>query len=140
MNRAPALGWAFPAWSKLWRLAGADHLHVNGLANKFSEDDASVIISARSLGEPLFEDHPMAAMPVFSSGQTVRQAASTWQALKSTDLIHAAGGGILAHPAGMAAGVQAFRDAWDAATAGIDAEVYAKDHPALKAALASYPG
>ncbi len=140
MNRAPALGWAFPAWSKLWRLAGADHLHVNGLANKFSEDDASVITSARSLGEPLFKDHAMAAMPVFSSGQTVRQAASTWQALHSPDLIHAAGGGILAHPDGMAAGVQAFREAWDAAMAGIDAEVYAKDHPALKAALASYQG
>lgn len=140
LTRSPALGWAFPAWSKLWRLAGADHLHVNGIANKFSEDDSSVIASARSLGDPLFETRAMAAMPVFSSGQTVRQAASTWAALGSPDLIHAAGGGIVAHPNGMAAGVTAFREAWEAAMAGIAVDVYAKEHPALRAALAAYPG
>jgi ribulose 1,5-bisphosphate carboxylase large subunit-like protein len=27
------------AWQKLWRLAGVDHMHVNGIANKFQEDD-----------------------------------------------------------------------------------------------------
>ena len=43
------LGWSYPAWSKLWRLAGADHMHVNGLRNKFSEPDDSVIQSAKSL-------------------------------------------------------------------------------------------
>ena len=31
---------------KLWRLAGADHMHVNGLRNKFCEPDDSVIASA----------------------------------------------------------------------------------------------
>ena len=138
LSRAPLLGWDFPAWSKLWRLAGVDHMHVNGLANKFSEPDASVIASARSLSDPLFADRPMRAMPVFSSGQTVRQAAGTWAALKSPDLIHAAGGGIIAHPGGIAAGVTAFRESWDAAMAGIPAETYAADHPALKAALAAY--
>lgn len=138
LSRAPLLGWDFPAWSKLWRLAGADHMHVNGLANKFSESDASVIASARSLGEPLFAQSPMRAMPVFSSGQTVHQAAGTWAALQSPDLIHAAGGGIIAHPGGIAAGVTALREAWDAARAGLPAEVHAKDHPALAAALKAY--
>lgn len=138
LSRAPMLGWAFPAWSKLWRLAGVDHLHVNGLANKFSEADASVIASARSLGDPLFAQHAMAVMPVFSSGQTVRQAAPTFAVLRSTDLIHAAGGGIVAHPNGMAAGVMAFREAWDAAIAGIPVDDHAKDHPALRAALKAY--
>lgn len=140
LSRAPLLGWDFPAWSKLWRLAGADHMHVNGLANKFSEADESVIASARSLDDPLFADKPLRAMPVFSSGQTVHQAAGTWAALKSPDLIHAAGGGIVGHPDGIAAGVTAFRDAWDAAMAGIPAAEYAKDHPALAAALKAYAG
>jgi ribulose-bisphosphate carboxylase large chain len=138
LSRSPALGWAFPAWSKLWRLAGVDHLHVNGIANKFSEPDTSVITSARSLGEPMFVQNAMAAMPVFSSGQTVHQVAPTWEALRSSDLIHAAGGGIVAHPDGMAAGVMAFRQAWDAAMAGIPVDIYARDHPALRAALAAY--
>ncbi len=138
LSRSPALGWSYPAWSKLWRLAGADHLHVNGLANKFAEADDSVIASARSLSDPLFAHAPMAAMPVFSSGQTVRQAAGTYAALGSTDLIHAAGGGILAHPGGVSAGVEAFREAWAAAMAGIPVEERAKTNTALAAALAAY--
>ncbi len=140
LYRMPMLGWSFSAWSKLWRLAGADHLHVNGIANKFSEDDASVIASARSLGSPLFRNAAMTVMPVFSSGQTIRQAAPTWAALGSPDLIHAAGGGIVAHPDGIAAGVSAFRAAWDAAMAGIPLDDHARTHPALRTALAAYPG
>lgn len=140
LSRAPLLGWDFPAWSKLWRLAGADHMHVNGLANKFSEADESVIASARSLGDPLFAEKPMRAMPVFSSGQTVHQAAGTFAALKSPDLIHAAGGGIVGHPEGIAAGVTAFRDAWDAAMVGVPAAEYAREHPALAVALKAYAG
>ncbi len=138
LSRSPALGWSYPAWSKLWRLAGADHLHVNGLANKFAEPDDSVIASARSLSDPLFDHTPMAAMPVFSSGQTVRQAAGTYAALGSADLIHAAGGGILAHPGGVAAGVEAFREAWAAAVSGVAIEEQARTSPALAAALAAY--
>ena len=139
LTRAPALGWAFPAWSKLWRLAGCDHMHVNGLANKFTESDDSVIRSAKSLMSPLFADDPMRAMPVFSSGQTIRQAAGTWAALQNPDLIHTAGGGIMAHPMGPAAGAMALREAWAAAMAGETIEDHARHSPALAAALDTFP-
>jgi len=138
LTREPMLGWSYPAWSKLWRLAGADHMHVNGLDNKFTEADDSVIASARSLNEPLFEQAPMQAVPVFSSGQTIRQAAGTLKAVGTPDLIVTAGGGVVAHPDGISAGVTAMRDAWDAAMAGSDLETYAKDHPALASALTVY--
>jgi len=138
LTRAPALGWDYPAWSKLWRLAGADHMHVNGIANKFTEADESVIASARSLAEPLFETDPMRAVPVFSSGQTVHQARATLEAARSPDLIVTAGGGVVAHPDGVSAGVEAMRAAYDAASAGIDPATYAKDHPALKVALEAF--
>ena len=118
LSRHPLLGWEYPAWSKLWRLAGADHMHVNGLRNKFSEPDESVIRSAKSLLAPMFSDKPCIAMPVFSSGQTAAQAGDTWRALGSADLIHAAGGGIMAHPDGAAGGVASLRAAWVAAMAG----------------------
>ncbi len=117
LSRAPLLGWSYVAWSKIWRLAGVDHMHVNGLANKFSEPDDSVIESARSCLVPLFAAKPCLVMPVFSSGQTVAQVPATWAALRSTDLIYAAGGGILAHADGPAAGVAALRAAWAAAVA-----------------------
>jgi ribulose-bisphosphate carboxylase large chain len=135
LSRHPALGWSYVAWQKVWRLAGADHLHVNGLANKFSEDDVSVIQSARACLTPLFAAKPCLAMPVFSSGQTVRQVPGTYAALGSTDLIFAAGGGIMAHPNGPAAGVAALREAWDATIAGVPLADRAREHRALARAL-----
>lgn len=140
LSRHPLLGFSFTAWHKIWRLAGADHIHVNGLANKFSEDDDSVIASARACLAPLFPDKPCPIMPVFSSGQTVRQAPGTWQALGSTDLIFAAGGGIMAHPAGPAAGVAALREAWEAAVSGTPLADHARTRPALAQALKAYQG
>jgi ribulose-bisphosphate carboxylase large chain len=135
LTRSPALGWDYAPWQQIWRLAGADHLHVNGLRNKFSEPDASVIAAARAVQAPLFAHAPMAAMPVFSSGQTGLQAPGTYAALGNADLIHAAGGGIFGHPGGIAAGVTAFRQAWGAAMAGTSLEELAKTQPELRAAL-----
>ena len=138
LTRDPLLGWSYPAWSKLWRLAGADHMHVNGLDNKFTESNDSVIASARSLLDPLFKSAAMRTVPVFSSGQTIRQAAATLDAAGSPDLLVTAGGGIVAHPDGVASGVMAMRQAYDAAMKMIDVKSYAKDHPALAAALDAY--
>jgi ribulose-bisphosphate carboxylase large chain len=135
LSRHPALGFDYVAWQKFWRLAGADHMHVNGLANKFSESDDSVIASAQACLSPMFESKPCVAMPVFSSGQTARQAAGTYTALGSVDLIHAAGGGIVAHPDGPQGGVAALRESWDAALVGIPVATYALTHPSLAAAL-----
>ena len=135
LSRHPMLGWSFVAWHKIWRLAGADHMHVNGLANKFSEPDGSVIESARACLSPLFPTKPCTTMPIFSSGQGVKQVPGTYAAVNSTDLIVTAGGGILAHPKGPGAGVSAMRDAWDAALRGIPQAEYALTHPALRDAL-----
>jgi ribulose-bisphosphate carboxylase large chain len=135
LNRSPVLGWDYAPWQQLWRLAGADHLHVNGLGNKFSETDASVIASAIAVQQPLWADSPMQGMPVFSSGQTGLVAAATYAALGNTDLIFAAGGGIFGHPGGVLQGVNALRQSWDAAVKAIPIKEYAKAHPALDKAL-----
>lgn len=44
-NRHPLLGIEFQAYQKLWRLAGVDQIHVNGIQNKFWETDDSVVRS-----------------------------------------------------------------------------------------------
>jgi ribulose-bisphosphate carboxylase large chain len=139
-GRSPAIGMSFIAFQKLWRLAGIDHTHVNGLKNKFCEPDESVIQSARACLTPMFPP-PYASceiMPVFSSGQSARQAADTYRELGSTDLIFAAGGGILAHPQGPAAGVRSLQQAWEAAVAGIPVAEFAADHGELRAALEKF--
>ena len=139
LSRHPLLGWSNVAWQKIWRLAGADHMHVNGLQSKFTESDESVIASARACLTPLFDGKPCTVMPVFSSGQSAKQAPGTYAGLGSTDLIVTAGGGIVAHPGGTAAGVAALREAWDAAVAGIPLADYASNHPALAQALEIAP-
>ena len=71
-------------------------------------------------------------------GQWAGQAADTYAALGSVDLIYACGGGIMAHPGGVAAGVASIRQAWDAAVAGVPAADYARDHAELRQALAAF--
>ena len=135
-TRDAALGFGFEAYQKLWRLAGVDHLHVNGIRSKFWEPDESVIRSARACVAPFAGVAPL--MPVFSSGQWAGQAPDLYAQLRSTDLMHLAGGGIIGHPDGIAAGVASMRESWEAAVAGIGLETYAQTHPALRAALAHF--
>ena len=140
LGRSPAIGVSFVAWQKLWRLAGVDHIHVNGLDNKFCESNESVVASARECLTPMFAPPARGCevMPVFSSGQTALQVPATWRALGSPDLIHACGGGIAGHPGGAAAGVRSLRQAWEAAIAGIALEQYAREHRELAEALSAF--
>lgn len=135
LTRASSLGWSYIAWQKLWRLAGADHMHVNGIDNKFSEDNGSVIDSARECLKPMTASKPCLVMPVFSSGQTVRQAHDSYVGLASDDAIVTAGGGIIGHPQGPAAGVQALREAWQAAMTGVDLDHAAAHSKVLRLAM-----
>jgi len=135
LSRSPALGWDYAPWQKIWRLAGADHLHVNGLRNKFSEADESVIAAAKAVLAPVMPEAAMPAMPVFSSGQTGLQVEDTYRALGTTDLIHTAGGGIFGHPAGVSAGVEALREAWVAAVNHIPLARHAATSSALRQAM-----
>lgn len=135
LSRHPYLGWSYTAWHKIWRLAGADHMHVNGLSNKFSEPDDSVIQSAKACLTPLFPNMPCLSMPVFSSGQTARVVEATYHALKSPDLIFAAGGGILGHPNGLSAGVRSIKLAWELALSGHSVQEAAQHDKDLKIAL-----
>lgn len=136
LNRHPLLGVEFPAYQKLWRLAGVDQLHVNGLANKFWEPDDSVVrsiaacLSAEPLGRPL--------LPVVSSGQWGGQAPETWRRTRTVDLLYLAGGGIQAHPDGPAAGVESLRLWWRAAVEGLDSDAAIARYPALGKSAAKF--
>ncbi|MGH8297067.1 MAG: ribulose-bisphosphate carboxylase large subunit family protein [Steroidobacteraceae bacterium] len=140
LGRSPSIGMSFSAWQKLWRLAGIDHVHVNGLGNKFCESDESVIASARECLTPMFPPphRGCEVMPVFSSGQSARQAPDTYRALGSVDLIHACGGGIMGHPGGIGAGVRSLHQGWEAAVAGTPLADYARTHPELAQSLAAF--
>jgi ribulose-bisphosphate carboxylase large chain len=120
MTRHPLLGIDFRAYQKLWRLAGVDQLHVNGIQNKFWESDDSVVASIKACLQPMYDHQPV--LPVVSSGQWGGQAPETFRRTKTVDLLYMAGGGIMAHPMGAAAGVVALQQAWQAAVDGLSVE------------------
>ncbi len=127
LNRHPLLGIEFPAYQKLWRLAGVDQLHVNGIQNKFWESDDSVVRSIASCLDRAPLDKPV--LPVVSSGQWGGQAFETYRRTQTTDLLYMAGGGIMAHPGGPAAGVTALQQAWKGAVNGLTLEEAARQYP-----------
>lgn len=136
LTRDPLLGMAFVAYQKIWRLTGVDHLHVNGLQNKFWEPDDSVVASIAACLTPLFGGYQV--MPVISSGQWGGQAPDTYQRIGTVDVLYLAGGGVMAHPGGPSAGVRAIRQAWEAAVAGVSLDAYAADHAELRQAIAAF--
>jgi ribulose-bisphosphate carboxylase large chain len=117
LTRHPLLGINFKAYQKLWRLAGVDQLHVNGIQNKFWESDDSVVSSIEACLSPMYNHKTV--LPVVSSGQWGGQAFETYRRTKTFDLLYMAGGGIMAHPMGAAAGVKALQQAWKAAVDGV---------------------
>ncbi|MFC6489469.1 ribulose-bisphosphate carboxylase large subunit family protein [Nitratireductor sp. GCM10026969] len=137
-SRHPALGIGFGAYQALYRLAGIDHMHVHGIGGKFSDPAEEVASAARRCLQPLAADAPDekdAVLPVFSSGQWAGTMPATREAVGSADFMFLAGGGILAHPDGPAAGVKSLRQAYEAIASGVPLEAAAKRLPELKAAL-----
>jgi ribulose-bisphosphate carboxylase large chain len=175
LNRHPLLGIEFPAYQKLWRLAGVDQLHVNGIANKFWESDDSVVRSIEACLTPPFAEptptpsqegsqksqaHPakvpllggvrdglpqtiktnpdFSVLPVVSSGQWGGQACETYRRTKTVDLLYMAGGGIMAHPDGPAAGVRSLQKWWESAVEGLTLEQAAAKYPELKKSVEKF--
>ncbi len=136
LNRHPMLGINFPAYSKLWRLAGIDQLHVNGIQNKFWESDDSVVRSINSCSTTFLNQKTL--LPVISSGQWGGQAFETYQRTQTTDLLYLAGGGIMAHPSGPARGVKALKQAWESAISGYTLEETATRHKEFDESLQKF--
>ena len=188
LNRHPLLGIEFSAYQKLWRLAGVDQIHVNGIANKFWESDDSVVRSIEACLRPLFGGGEVSfqnavsgkgsghfpltpalslgereelcrglgtvvdpglnpatersggapILPVVSSGQWGGQALETFRRTRTVDLLYLAGGGIMAHPNGPAAGVSSLRKWWEAAVEGLTMEQATAKYPELKVSVEKF--
>jgi ribulose-bisphosphate carboxylase large chain len=136
MNRHPLLGIEFAAYQKLWRLAGVDQIHVNGIQNKFWESDDSVVKSIEACLKPMLGGYSV--LPVVSSGQWGGQAFETYRRTKTIDLLYMAGGGIMAHPGGLAGGVLALQQAWKAAVDGLSMAQAVRQYPEFSKAVEKF--
>ncbi|NOU96807.1 ribulose 1,5-bisphosphate carboxylase [Paenibacillus sp. LMG 31456] len=137
MSRYPYLGMSFNAYQKLCRISGVDHMHVNGLNNKFHESNASVISGVQECLTPIFSSSDT-VVPVLSSKQWAGAAPETYKTLQTMDLMNIAGGGIHGHPGGAGAGFRSLVQGWDAAMAGIPLKEHALTHVELKQALETF--
>jgi ribulose-bisphosphate carboxylase large chain len=138
MSRHPLLGMGFSAYQKICRLAGVDHLHVGGFNSKFYETNEEVGQSIIDCLTPMFGDYRV--MPAISSAQWAGSAVDIYAATRTNDVIHLAGGGIIAHPGGTAAGVRSMQQGWEAALAGVPLSKYAETREELRAAIGKFGG
>lgn len=133
LSRHPSLGIGFRAFQKLARLAGVDHLHTNGMDNKFYETNDEVRLSIEAVREPLLGGYHI--LPVLSSAQWAGTVPVVYNMVPTTDVLMVAGGGIFAHPGGPADGVASLREAWDATVSGEPLPVRAQRSRPLAEAL-----
>jgi 2,3-diketo-5-methylthiopentyl-1-phosphate enolase len=126
----------FPVLSKICRICGADMMLTPSIWSSIPV--ASVEESLRvsqTLLAPFYHIKPIWPMP----GAGVHPGAvEPMLAENGPDMIFMAGGGILGHPMGYTAGAKAFRQAIDAAMAGIPLDVASKTQPELRAALETW--
>ena len=68
----------------------------------------------------------------------IGQAFETYRRTQTTDLLYMAGGGILAHPMGAEAGVNAIQQAWKGAVDGLSLERTAQLYPEFAASVKKF--
>ena len=126
----------FPTLSKICRLCGADMMLTPSIWSSIPV--ASVEESLRvsqTLLAPFYHIKPIFPMP----GAGVHPGSvEPMLAENGPDMIFMAGGGMLGHPMGYTAGAKAFRQAIDAAMAGIPLDEASKSLPELRAALETW--
>lgn len=136
LSRHDLLGIGFTAYQKLCRLAGVDHLHVGGFDSKFYQSNAEVRQSILDCLTPMYGGYRV--VPAVSSAQWAGSAVTIHDATRTTDVLHLAGAGIMAHPYGVAGGVSSMQQGWEAALAGVPLAEYAATRPALQAAIEKF--
>ncbi|GAA2875218.1 RuBisCO large subunit C-terminal-like domain-containing protein [Nonomuraea rubra] len=136
LARHAGLGIGHVAYQKLARLTGIDHLHCGGFHSKFYVTDDDVAAMVEAVRTPLLGGFP--CLPVLSSAQWAGTAPVTLERTGTEDLLVLAGGGVLGHPDGPAAGITSIRQAWAATAAGVP--LHEVDSPELVRALEHFGG
>jgi ribulose-bisphosphate carboxylase large chain len=132
-TRSPYLGINSTLLTKLFRLAGADQIHIGAVKGKLCETDDEALSDSRAclMNFPSISQ----ALPVSSGGQWAGKALANYQKFGHVDFIHLSGAGIYSHPDGAEAGARSVRQAWEAVLSGISLEEYAKEHAELQSAI-----
>ncbi len=126
----------FPVLSKICRLCGADMILTPSIWSSIPVASPEECLRvSQTLHAPFYHIKPIFPMP---GAGIYPGAVPPMLEENGPDMIFMAGGGMLGHPMGYTAGAMAFRQAIDAAMAGVALDVAAKDKPELLAALKTW--
>jgi 2,3-diketo-5-methylthiopentyl-1-phosphate enolase len=126
----------FPSLAKICRLCGADMMLTPSIWSSIPVASTEECLRvSQTLHAPFYHIKPIFPMP---GAGIYPGAVPPMLEENGPDMIFMAGGGMLGHPMGYTAGAIAFRQAIDAAMAGIPLDVAAQDKPELMAALKTW--
>jgi 2,3-diketo-5-methylthiopentyl-1-phosphate enolase len=126
----------FPVLSKICRLCGADMILTPSIWSSIPVASPEECLRvSQTLHAPFYHIKPIFPMP---GAGIYPGAVPPMLEENGPDMIFMAGGGMLGHPMGYTAGAMAFRQAIDAAMAGVALDMAAKDKPELMAALKTW--
>lgn len=128
-------GMSVNAWAKFVRLFGGDVILYPALSGSLKATRADLETIKRVCAMPWEGLSP--AFPAIGGGQHAATLA-VHARLFGPDFIFLCGGGVVGHPKGARAGARSIRQAWDACTAGVSVEKYAKQAPELADALKAF--
>ncbi len=132
-TRSKEHGIAWSVLARLTRMCGGDAIHIGtfgvGKMQGVSLEDKK---SQMACVEPMYGMKPSLSV---CSGGVHPALVSKLVEIAGKDIQIQAGGGVAGHPMGVRGGAKAMAQAVDAASSGIPALEYAKDHPELRLAL-----
>ncbi|MDD1771608.1 MAG: RuBisCO large subunit C-terminal-like domain-containing protein [Methanomassiliicoccales archaeon] len=133
MTRNPEHGISMNVFATLARMVGGDALHVGTFGVGKMKGSAEEDLANKDIC--LTKNLPYKRVMPVASGGVHPGMIKKLVDLAGLDLQMQAGGGVSGHPGGVRGGAKAMSQAVDAAAAGIELDVYAKDHKELAQAL-----
>ena len=132
-TRDPYHGVAWNVFTKLTRMCGGDAIHIGTFGvGKMHGDAKEDLASQKACTESMGRLKPVMSV---CSGGVHPALVEKLVKMGGKDIQIQAGGGVSGHPRGVRGGAMALSQAVDAASAGIPAKKYAKDHEELRMAL-----
>ncbi|MBR9678459.1 MAG: type III ribulose-bisphosphate carboxylase [Nanoarchaeota archaeon] len=131
-TRSKDFGISMLSLAKIYRILGADQLHVGTVVGKMEGGKKEVTSIERALRE---NSHGMKKTFPVASGGLYPGAVQKMVKIMGKDIIIQAGGGVHGHPNGTFEGAKALRQAVEATMKGIPLKKYAKKHSELAKAI-----
>jgi ribulose-bisphosphate carboxylase large chain len=123
-------------FTKIQRMAGYDALIYPGFDTRMKASAEDVLANAQACLEPMGNLKPM--LPVPAGSQWAGSLKPLYDTLGTIDFGIVPGRAVFGHPQGPKGGAASLRQGWEAVSKGVSLEEYAKDHEALRLAIAMH--